>query len=89
MYAQLMKEILTELPYSAADAKYMTGFCLIRYIKEPATLENIVHFDCEYRPQATANWYTKNNFPFEMVHTALRTHDRSTLYAMRVYSRCS
>ncbi|CAF0860269.1 unnamed protein product [Adineta steineri] len=85
MYGQLVKEILTQLPYSTADVNHMIEFCLTRYSEDPLMIEKIIEFERDYRPQLAVQWYTKNIFPFQMVNEALRVNDLSTLYAMRVF----
>ncbi|CAF3548313.1 unnamed protein product [Rotaria sp. Silwood1] len=63
----------------------MIEFCLICYMNDGHMIKKIDEFERDYRSQAAIHWYTKNTFPFQMVNAALRTHDLSTLYPMRVF----
>lgn len=85
MYAQILKEILTELPCSPLDMDYMIEFCLARYINEPSSVEQIVEFERDYKRHSPVWWYTKDTFLYRMLNIALRTHDFPILYAMRVF----
>ncbi|CAF0939191.1 unnamed protein product [Didymodactylos carnosus] len=86
MYGQLLKEILTEAPYSAVDMNYMIEFLLLKYIEEePCKAEQVVEFERDYTHRTPIGWYTSETFLYGLLNEALRTHNVRTLYAMRVF----
>ncbi|CAF1295876.1 unnamed protein product [Rotaria sordida] len=86
MYGQLIKEILTRLPYSKIDIDHMFEYFFVKYINESSRIEKFVEFERDYRQNTPVWWYTKD-FLYSILNTALRTHNISMLYPMRVFIR--
>lgn len=86
MYGQLIKEILIKMPYLEVDMNYMFEFVFDKCINKSNTIEKLMEFISDYRKHSPIWWYTKD-FLFNMLNKALRTHDISLLYPMRVFIR--
>jgi tetratricopeptide (TPR) repeat protein len=84
MYSQLLKYVIIELNYSEYDRIQMIEF-LLRQHQCPMDIEKIRDFERRYEQVDPIQWYTKGWFLYRDLNKALREHDVTFLYMMRVF----
>jgi hypothetical protein len=85
MWAQILLNVLKEIPSSKETIDDMLAMCADYYRDNTAQLFMIEEFRSTYHPYDAIRWYTRDTFLYHRLNAALRTEDIDALILFRPF----
>ncbi|CAF2944479.1 unnamed protein product [Rotaria sp. Silwood2] len=85
LFFELFKVAFRKLPKKSEAKKLMASKYRNYYADNPKVLEEIVHFEHDYKPHEALQWYINNSFIYRLINKALCTKNISSLCCFHFY----